>query len=297
MVAAMPLRRGEHRPEWAPEPPVDLPPGRLVHVRGAGEFFVRDTGGDGPPVLLLHGWMFASDLNWLLAYGPLSAAGHRVLAMDHRGHGRGLRTPADFRLADCADDAAALVATLGCGPVTAVGYSMGGPIAQLMARRHPEAVSGLVMCATSTDWRALYLRGFWRSMAAIRLALGLFPTGYWRGLLRLAGTPAGQARTWMASELSRGSARDLAEAGRELGRYDGRPWLASLRTPAASVITTRDRAVPPRKQRELARALDAEVFEVRADHMASGTHPEQFGAALVAAVRAVAPGAAAAVAA
>ena len=93
----------------APEPPVALPPGLVVHVRGRGEFFVRDSGGSGPAVLLLHGWMFASDLNWWPHYRPLADAGYRVLAMDHRGHGRGLRTSEPFSLRDCASDAAALV--------------------------------------------------------------------------------------------------------------------------------------------------------------------------------------------
>ena len=72
-----------------------------------------------------------------------------MLAIDHRGHGRGLRSPAPFRLVDCADDAAALLRTLGAGPVIAVGYSMGGPIASLLARSHPDRSSGLVLCATA----------------------------------------------------------------------------------------------------------------------------------------------------
>jgi 3-oxoadipate enol-lactonase len=93
----------------APVPPVPLPPGRAVLVPGRGELFVRDSGGDGPPVLLLHGWMFSADTNWFTVYGPLQAAGYRVIALDHRGHGRGLRTPDEFRLVDCAADAAALL--------------------------------------------------------------------------------------------------------------------------------------------------------------------------------------------
>ena len=92
-----------------PDPPVELPQGCVVHVPGVGELFVRDSGGDGPPLLLLHGWMFPSDLNWFRAYGPLSDAGYRVLAIDHRGHGRGLRTPEPFSLPACAADAAAVV--------------------------------------------------------------------------------------------------------------------------------------------------------------------------------------------
>src|SRR3954453_9074565 len=80
--------------------------------RGAGSSS-RDSGGDGPALLLLHGWMVSADLNWIRAYDALAGAGYRVLALDHRGHGRGLRTPEPFRLADCAGDAAALCATRG----------------------------------------------------------------------------------------------------------------------------------------------------------------------------------------
>src|SRR3712207_6622498 len=155
---------GAPAPVSLPDPPAGLPPGRILHVPGRGEFFLRDTGGDRPPVLLLHGWMFPADLNWRHAYGALRHAGYRVLAVDHRGHGRGLRTVDPFRLEDCAADAAAVVRCLATGPVTAVGYSMGGPIAQLMARDHRDVVSALVLCATASDWQDLYLKLLWRSM-------------------------------------------------------------------------------------------------------------------------------------
>ncbi len=166
------------------EPPVELPPGRVVHAPGVGELFVRDSGGDGPPVLLLHGWMFAADANWWPVYRPLEQAGHRVLALDHRGHGRGLRSPEPFRLLDCARDAAALLDALGTGPVVAVGYSMGGPVAQLLARERPDLVRALVLCATAPDWQDPHLKAFWRTMALLRLALGLFPTAAWNASLR-----------------------------------------------------------------------------------------------------------------
>src|SRR4051812_25500762 len=97
----------------APIPPVPLPPGFTVSVPDRGEFFVRDSGDPGRPVLLLHGWMFSADTNWFPVYGALRAAGYRVLAMDHRGHGHGLRSPEPFRLVDCAADAAAVLSELG----------------------------------------------------------------------------------------------------------------------------------------------------------------------------------------
>jgi 3-oxoadipate enol-lactonase len=275
-------------PRLVPEPPVELPPGRIVHANGRGEFFLRDSGGEGPPVLLLHGWMFQSDLNWFLNYGPLAEAGYRVLAMDHRGHGRGLRTPEPFRLADCADDAAALMDTIGAGPVIACGYSMGGPVAQLLAYRHRASVSGLVCGATSSHWTEPRMKWTWRGMGALRLGLNLFPTAAWRRALRLAGLPESQLTTWIAAELTRGASADLAEAGRELGRYDARPWVPSLRDlPSSVIVTTKDREVPPRLQRELADLLEAEVFEVAGDHMAVSARADLFNPVLIEAIRSV----------
>jgi pimeloyl-ACP methyl ester carboxylesterase len=269
-------------------PPEGLPPGRIVAVEGRGELFVRDSGGSGPPVLLLHGWMFSADTNFSTTYGPLAAAGHRVLALDHRGHGRGLRSADPFRLQDCADDAAALIRTLGCGPVLVVGYSMGGPIGQLLARDHPDVLAGLICCATSAEWQDRRLRPVWAAMGVLRTLLGLWPHGLWRRLLA-SGDLATQASTgWVATELTRGSARDLAEAGRELGRFDSRPWVGGLTVPAAVLVTTEDDLVDPRKQRALARRLGAPTFDVAGDHSAVSLVADVFNRALLAALADVA---------
>ena len=270
--------------------PTDLPRGSVLRIAGRGEFFLRDSGGEGPPIMLLHGWMFSADLNWGLSYAALSSAGYRVLAIDHRGHGRGLRTFEPFRLGDCADDAAAIIRALGCGPVIAVGYSMGGPIAALLARNHPELVSGVVFCATASNWQEPRMRRFWRTMGALQLVLALSPIGLWRRALSRWGMPPGETTDWIAAELSRGSARDLAEAGRELGRFDSRPWIGGLGAPSAVVLTSRDRSVPPRMQRALAAAAgSAPIFEVPADHFAVSQATQRFNEALLEALAALAP--------
>jgi 3-oxoadipate enol-lactonase len=257
-----------------------------VLVPGRGELFVRDSGGSGRPVLLVHGWMFPSDLNWAATYGPLQAAGYRVLAADLRGHGRGLRASAPFRLQDCADDLAGLLAALDLPDALVVGYSMGGPITQLLAGTAPERLAGFVLCATALDWSDPRQKAFWRTMGGLRLLLGLFPTGAWRTGLRLAGTPSADS-AWVAGELSRGSARDLAEAGRELGRFDSRGWAGELTPPGAVVLTTRDRLVPPRKQHELADALGVPPHLLDGDHDACSVEPERFVATLLDCLREV----------
>ena len=268
-----------------PSPPVTLPPARTVSAPGRGELFLRDSGGPGPPVMLLHGWMASADLNFWGAYEALIQAGYRVLAIDHRGHGRGLRSVVPFRLSDCAADAAAALQLLDAAPATVVGYSMGGAIAQLMARDHAEVISGLVLAATTHDWSEPRERRFFRAMGALWLLVALVPNWLWRSALRREGLRDPELVSWMISELLRTSARDLAEAGRELGRFDSRPWIASLRPPSAVVVTTRDTVVLPRKQHSLATQLGARVVEAPIEHLE--VIGRKFNAPLLAAIDAV----------
>jgi 3-oxoadipate enol-lactonase len=217
--------------------------------------------------MLLHGWMANADLNWCGAYQALIDAGYRVLAIDHRGHGRGLRPLVPFRLSDCADDAAAVIDTLDAGPALVVGYSMGGAIAQLLARDHRDVASGIVLSGTAQHWQDEATRRTWRAMGALGLSLSVAPGPTWRRGLRRVGVPENERTVWLLSELMRHSSRDLAEAGRELGRFDSRPWLGAIDLPFAVVVTTRDEAVPVPKQRALAEACRAQVFEAPIRHM------------------------------
>jgi 3-oxoadipate enol-lactonase len=237
--------------------------------------------------MLLHGWTASADLNWWGCYYDLQEAGYRVLAIDHRGHGRGLRTNEPFTLATCAADTAAAIEALGCAPAIVVGYSMGGAIAQLLARDHPAALAGLVLSATAQHWQDPGLRRFWRVMGPLSLALALAPRATWRLGLRYVGLRESPQTAWVLAELIRHSAVDLAEAGRELSRFDSRPWLSQLEVPAAVVVTTRDQSVPPRKQRELAAALHAAAFEAPIDHIQVTSRPERYNPALLHAIASV----------
>jgi pimeloyl-ACP methyl ester carboxylesterase len=286
-------------PQLPPEPPIPppgLPAGRVVELPGRGEVFVREqparVAGQ-PTVLLLHGWTASADLNWFRAYDAVADLGHLV-ALDHRGHGRGLRSEERFTLEDAADDAAALLRTLDQrGPTIVVGYSMGGPISLLLWQRHPDLVDGLVLQATALEWNATWLERFvWRFMGGLEFFLRL---GRPRGVLDRMFRDAVARRPdlaplqgWLRAELRRGDPTALADAGRALSRYDARPFAGRVDVPTAIVVTTKDRLVRPRKQRALAKAIPgATVLELVADHDACLLEPEGFVAATTSSIQAV----------
>ena len=255
-------------------PPPWLPPAEIVRVPDRGEFFVRrhvHPDPSAPTVVLLHGWTASADLQYLGAYRELAEVCSFV-GIDHRGHGRGLRSLTKYELEDVADDAAAVAGSLGLTNVIAVGYSMGGPIAMYLTRRHPELVSGLVVQATALEWRAsVRERVVWRLLPLMGAALRSWTQPYVlrRGVERMLadGTELAEHREWLVAETMRSEPRVMIQAGKALSRHDARPWAAKLGVPAGALITTKDRLVKPRKQRELAKALDAHVIEVAMDHL------------------------------
>jgi len=167
------------------------------------------------------------------------------------------------------------------------GYSMGGAIAQLVARDHTDVVSGLVLSGTAAHWQDPQTRRAWRAMGLMGLWLSLAPRASWRLGFKRVGIPENERTAWLQSEMMRHSASDLAEAGRELGRFDSRPWLGSIAVPAAVVVTTRDEAVPVYKQRELAAACSAQVFEAPIRHLEIVNRASDYNPPLLAALEAV----------
>jgi 3-oxoadipate enol-lactonase len=266
-----------------------------VDLPGRGVTSVREVAGPpgAPVVLLLHGWTATAALNWYPSFGPL--AGHfRVLALDHRGHGEGIRSRQPFRLGDCADDAAALAEQLRIPRLIAVGYSMGGPIAMLTWQRHRNLVQGLVLCATAARFvgNRPSDRMMAQGMLGLSLAAHLSPEAFRRRAMvrfvnnRLEGT---ELSRWAAEELARNDPATLLRAGAAIGAFDSRPWLATIDVPTAVVLTEQDQLVPPANQRTMADAIPgAEVFSVAGDHAVCVSDAVRFVPALVAACQSVA---------
>ena len=212
-----------------------------------------------------------------------------MLAVDHRGHGRGRRVGNRFRLADCADDAAAVLRSLDTGPAIVVGYSMGGPIAQLLALRHPELVAGLVLSATARDFRGAPAdRLRFAAVGAVAAATRIGPAALAPSVIPVL-PGSFWAAGWALAEMRRHEPAALVAAAAALGRFTSREWVGTLNVPSTVIVHTQDGAVPPRRQRKLAAALaDAQVIEVDLDHLGVARDPDVYVSALLDAVTSVA---------
>ena len=105
-------------------------------------FHYRDWGGDGRPVLLLHGLASTCHIWDLVA--PLLAADFRIAALDQRGHGQSAQVDEGYDFATVLGDAAAFIHHLGWQRPIIVGHSWGADVALELAAAHPQVVSGLI---------------------------------------------------------------------------------------------------------------------------------------------------------
>lgn len=121
-----------------------------IRVRVAPDVELRTlvwapAGGPTPPAFLLVHGLASNALLWRGVADRLAAAGHRVVAVDQRGHGasdRGGDAVAD--LPTLVADLLAVRRALDLHPLVAVGQSWGGNVVLELARRTPDELVGAV---------------------------------------------------------------------------------------------------------------------------------------------------------
>ncbi len=266
-----------------------VPSGRIVELPGRGSTYVVDSGPveGAPTFMLLHGLACTGLMMWYPVLEMMRGFG-RVVVFDQRFHGQGISAPR-FLLEDCADDVAALADALGVQTFVPVGYSMGSAVAQLVWRRHPQRLNGLVLGAAPTGW---WNGVTWERVGAGFLAALIEAVSPRPGLPRPAAadgeTDVRDNLQWVLAQVRSTSPGGIARAIAETTRFDSTSWVGQIDVPTSVLIPLRDRAIPPRQQFWLAKQIpQAEIVTVDAGHTCSVLQSEQFVAALRDAVESV----------
>jgi N-formylmaleamate deformylase len=101
------------------------------------------TGGNKPPLILLHGLM-SSGICWTSIAQALEE-GYDVIMPDARGHGKSSVPDDGYQYEDHANDVTGLIQALGLSPPIVLGHSMGGMTAALLAARQQTPLRGLIL--------------------------------------------------------------------------------------------------------------------------------------------------------
>src|SRR5215210_1657399 len=151
---------------------------RYVYANGIRLHCVE--AGDGPPVILLHGfpefWY-----SWRHQLPALAGAGFRAVAPDLRGYNQSDKPPGveSYRPELLVQDVVGLIEKLGGGPAVVVGHDWGGIIAWLATMRRPDLVQKLVVLnaphPATFETEVRHARQLFRSWYAFFFQLPWFP--------------------------------------------------------------------------------------------------------------------------
>jgi pimeloyl-ACP methyl ester carboxylesterase len=251
---------------------------RVVERRGA-RLRVFEAG-DGPPLLLVHGYGGAA---WNFDELASLLPGRRLIVPDLPGHGGSTPLPAAPTLAGFADALAPLLD----GPTDVLGHSLGGVVALRLAERHPGLVRRVLLAA------AAGISSSTRSAEILITLAGLLRPARIAGrrVERLTRSPRLRRLVFQPWEVSNAEAlseravhgflrgsllhTDALGAGLALVRDDPRRDLDRVRCPVLVLWGARDRQVPLEDGFEYARRLRAPL-RVIADcgHLLIGERPD-----------------------
>ena len=233
--------------------------GLSIHASTGGV----DPAADGPLIVLVHGAGMNSTA-FQLQTRFLSYRGYRAVAVDLPGHGQSAGEPIGS-VPEMGSFLARFIETLGWGPATIVGHSMGTFMALEVASHRPELVTALILLGTATSMpvhpdlldkaandvvAAAALMAAWGHAKAAHMGLnptpGMWMIGGQQALVEMSGTGT------LTSDLS------------ACATYEGAADAAAATTaPTTVVIGQGDRMTPPKAARALAAMVDnATVIEL-----------------------------------
>ena len=268
----------------------------MIETRDGTRLFVK-AWGEGPPVVLIHGWPLSGD-SWDPISNALADAGFRAIAYDRRGFGRSDQPSGGYDYDTFADDLAAVVDQC-CNrePAALIGFSMGGgEIARYLSRHGTQGISRVALISSvvpymlkdesnpdgvpqevfdqmtegmTTD-RAHFMRGFFKDF----FGMGWIERPVSSEVLDHAWAMAMQA-----------GLRPTLLSAQAFATTDFRPDLDSFTVPTMVIHGTADKTVPIEATgRALARRLPQAQFVDYAGepHAVFATQPERLRADLIA---------------
>lgn len=235
-------------------------------MSGVELLYYEDSGGEGPPLLLLAG-LASDEVSWVFQKEAF-ARKHRLITCDNRGVGRSPKPPGPYSIPDMAEDIIALLDHLALEKVSLLGHSMGGAIAQILAIEHPQRVERLVLACTFSkiEGRSLPVIESWADVIKLPstprlLGCTLFPWLYTDRFFRQEGALEASIAALAAHPYPIEGEFIEAQVAALQG-FDSTRLLEKISAPTLVLAAEEDLLVSPASCRSLAAAIPNALFEV-----------------------------------
>lgn len=239
----------------------------MIEARDGTRLYAKSWG-EGPPVILIHGWPLSAD-SWDPVTHHLAENGFQAIAYDRRGFGRSDQPSNGYDYDTLADDLAAVIGQVAGGEkVALVGFSMGGgEVARFLARHGPQGVARVALISSVVPYMAetennpdgvpeRVFAEMTEGLLADRAHFfrGFFKDFYGVGWLDRAVSEEVLELSWQTA-MQAGLHPTLA-AARAFATTDFRPDLAAFTVPTLVIHGTADKTVPiEATAREVARRV------------------------------------------
>ncbi len=226
----------------------------FLKTRDGADLYYKSWG-DGPPVILIHGWPLTAD-TWDDTGLILADNGFRVIAYDRRGFGRSEQTWSGYDYDSLADDLADVITELKANNAGLVGFSMGGgEVARYMSRYQGKSVSAAVlvssvvpyMLQTQDNPDGVPEKTFQEMTTAMLKDRATFFAEFFNDFYSVGLVSKGVSKEvleWSRSQAMKASLKATLDCAQSFAFTDFRGDLEAFKVPTLIIHGTDDRTVP-----------------------------------------------------
>ena len=267
----------------------------MPYVEGADgiELYIKEWG-DGPPVVLIHGWPLNAD-SWDDQALALADAGYSVIAYDRRGFGRSEQPWDGYDYDTLADDLAAVIEATEAESPALVGFSMGGGEVARFLTRHPGVARAAVLISSVVPYLlkddsnpdGVPQAMFDEIVAGLKKDRpGFLPTfmKQFYGMGLIASPVSSEVVDWSVGLALQAGLKGTLDCVEAFGTTDFRPDIASFIVPTLIIHGDADKNVPiDISSRVAARLIPGSTFIEYdgAPHGVLATHKDRVSADLI----------------
>jgi pimeloyl-ACP methyl ester carboxylesterase len=225
-----------------------------------------EIAGEGEPLLLIAGLGNHSGV-WAPAL-PRLVERYRCITFDNRGVGRSSVPVGPYSINQMAEDTAALIDHVGVGPVSALGWSLGGSVLQSMLIRHDALLKRAILLNAFASYSPIQ-HGWLDALLALRRS-GANPLAQiillmsWGLTIKSLGDHdhAMQMAEVARNDLYPTTVEGFAAQAEGLRHYDSRPHLPGIATPVLVLGGAEDILTPPTQSEEIARLIPRSRLQI-----------------------------------